>query len=77
VVEGGTGLTEVAVVHVEVAELFIVSGGGVLADDGFELADTFAAREELERVAEQAEVGERLDAEIDERADGSEEDDDV
>ena len=45
-------------------------------DGGFELADTFAARKNFEGLADQSDVGQRLDREIDDRAERAEKQDD-
>src|SRR5882762_8106920 len=49
-----------AIVHIEIAEFFVVSGRGIVADDGFKLADALAAGEDLERLSDQSDVRERL-----------------
>ena len=76
-VESSAGLGETAVVHVEVAEFFEIADSGVDLDEGFELTDALAAGESAGGLAaEEVEVGSRFDEEVDDGAEGAEEDDD-
>jgi hypothetical protein len=66
-----------AFVHVEIAEFFKIADSGVDPDEGFELADAFAAGEAAGRLlGEEAEVGCGFNEEIDEGAERAEKKDD-
>ena len=59
-VVGGTGKLELALVHVEVAQFFVITRRWIVANLEFELGDALAAWEGLERLPQQAKVGQRL-----------------
>jgi len=65
-----------ALVHVEVAELFEIADGGVDLDEGFEFAHALAAGEAAcGLLREEGEVGGGFDEEVNESAEGTEEKD--
>ena len=67
-VEASSRPRELPVVEIQIAELLVVADRRVVDDRAFELLDPLAAREHLERPAQQAGVGHDLDDDVDERA---------
>ena len=65
-----------AVVHVKVAEFFIVPRRRIVANRRFQFANALAPRKHFEGLAHQSNVGKRLDGKIDNRAQRTEKQDD-
>ncbi len=61
---------EFAFLEIEVAQLFVVSVGWVVANCDLKFCDAVAARESLEGVARESDIRERFGKEIDSRAMG-------
>jgi hypothetical protein len=75
-VVAGARPREVLLVHVQVRQLFVVADRRILQNDCLELSGALAPSHGVERLPEQAEVRHDLHRDVDERADGTEEDDD-
>src|ERR1039458_7167150 len=75
-VECGSRQLELAVVHIKVAEFFIVSSRWIVADRSFEFANAPAARKDFEGLSHESNVGKRLNKKIDNRAERAEKQDD-
>ena len=67
-IEGIARGRELAIVHVEIAEFFVIARRRIVPDGGFQLCDALAARKYFERLAEQADVGKGFDRQIDDCA---------
>ena len=67
---------ELPVVEIQISELFIVADRGIVEDGGFQFPDPLSTREDLKGAAEQAGVGDDLDDNVDQRADGAAHQDD-
>ena len=67
---------ELVVLEQQIAELFVVADRRVVDDRGLQLLDVPAAREDLERRAQQARVGDDFERDVDERAEAAADDDD-
>jgi len=67
----------VLVFEVQVRQLFVISGRGILLDDDVHLANPAAAGEDLEGLAQQTDVGQRLDRQVGGGAQWSEKKNDV
>src|SRR4029079_4907446 len=74
-VEGRLRLREALLHQQQVAELFVVAGRGIVADQRLQLTDAAAAARPFDRVADGGEV-EAFDEEVRQRADEAEENDD-
>ena len=72
----GARLRVVAFVEVELGELLEVADRGVFLDDRLELGDPLPSSKRVERLPQQPEIGQHFHRDIDERAEGSEKDDD-
>src|SRR5205807_3902619 len=66
-VVAGAGFREIAVVEIEKSEFFVVSGRRIVENGALEFTNAAAAREGLERGAEQAGVGNDSDHDRNER----------
>src|SRR5271156_1070659 len=77
VIEGVAAFGELFLFEEEFAKLFVVAGGGIIEDLDFEIFNAGAAAKALKGAAEQGEIGNRFDDEIDGGADPAAENDDV
>src|SRR2546426_11585058 len=57
-------LGNLAIVHVEIAQLFVVSGRRIVANYGFELANALAAGGDFVGLTGQIDIGQRRDEEV-------------
>src|SRR6266850_1809226 len=67
-------LGNLAIVHVEIAQLFVVSRRWIVANDGFELADALTAGKDFQALADQPKVRCRLHEQEDHRTEWNEQD---
>src|SRR5208282_1432228 len=75
-VKRGSRQLELAVVHIKVAEFFIVPSRRIIVNSSFQLCDALAPRKHFEGLAHQSDVGQRLDEKIDNRPERTEKQDD-
>src|SRR5450755_2466110 len=62
--------------EVEIAQFLVISGGRIVDDSRLQFADALAARESLERLAQEAGVGNGFDRDVDQGAEPAAAEDD-
>src|SRR5208282_3306689 len=67
---------QIPVVHIKVAEFFIVPSRRIVANRSYQFANALATRENFERLSHQSNVRQSLDKKIDNRAQRPEKKDD-
>ena len=75
-VERGARLRQLAVIHIKVAELFIISRRRIVSNRRHQFANPLAPRKNFERLPQQPNIRQRLDQEINNCAQRTEEQDD-
>ena len=73
----GPRLREISVFHVQVGQFLVVSRGRVVEHGRLQFMDALASRKDLERLAQQSQIGKRLHHQVNRRAQRPQEENDV